>query len=103
MRKLKLLMAACALMVGASQTWAQTDVTSTLLSNPDFSTGTAVTVGVCTYANDKSKNGTNYSSLVTVDGWTASTTADGRKILQDTNNSTNDFESTDELNPREYK
>lgn len=34
---------------------------------------------------------------------TASVTADGRKILQDTNNSSNDFESTDELNPREYK
>jgi len=32
----------------------------------------------------------------------ASTTADGRKILQDTNNSTNDFESTDQLTPRVY-
>jgi hypothetical protein len=32
----------------------------------------------------------------------ASTTADGRKILQDTNNSVNDFESTDNLTPREY-
>lgn len=33
----------------------------------------------------------------------ASVTNDGRLILQDTNNSTNDFESTDELKPREYK
>ena len=32
----------------------------------------------------------------------ASTNADGRKILQDTNNSVNDFESTDNLTPREY-
>lgn len=32
----------------------------------------------------------------------ASTTVDGRKILQDTNNSTNDFESTDQLTPRVY-
>ena len=32
----------------------------------------------------------------------ASTTADGRKILQDTNNSVNDFESTDQLTPRIY-
>ena len=32
----------------------------------------------------------------------ASTTADGRKILQDTNNSANDFESTDQLTPRVY-
>ena len=32
----------------------------------------------------------------------ASTTDDGRKILQDTNNSVNDFESTDQLTPRVY-
>ena len=32
----------------------------------------------------------------------ASTTADGRKILQDTNNSANDFEATDQLTPRVY-
>lgn len=32
----------------------------------------------------------------------ASTTDDGRKILQDTNNSANDFESTDQLTPRVY-
>ena len=32
----------------------------------------------------------------------ASTAADGRKILQDTNNSANDFESTDQLTPRVY-
>ena len=31
------------------------------------------------------------------------TTADGRKVLQDTNNSMNDFEVTDELKPREYQ
>ena len=36
MRKLKLFIAACALMVGAGQTWAQTDVTSTYLVNPSF-------------------------------------------------------------------
>lgn len=33
----------------------------------------------------------------------ASTTADGRKILQDTNNSANDFEATDNLTPRIYE
>lgn len=32
----------------------------------------------------------------------ASVTADGRKILQDTNNSANDFESTEQLTPRLY-
>ncbi len=35
MRKLKLFMAACALL-GASQTWAQTDVTDTYITNADF-------------------------------------------------------------------
>lgn len=52
------------------------------------------------YAFTEVKNG--YDGRLVVRK-TASTTADGRKILQDTNNSTNDFESTDELNPREYK
>ena len=33
----------------------------------------------------------------------ASVTADGRKILQDTNNSSNDFESIDNLTPRIYE
>jgi len=36
MRKLKLLIAACALLLGAGQTWAQTDVTSTYITNADF-------------------------------------------------------------------
>ena len=36
MRKLKLLFAACALLLGAGQTWAETDVTSTYLTNADF-------------------------------------------------------------------
>ena len=36
MRKLKLLLAACALLLGAGQTWAQTDVTSTYLTNAGF-------------------------------------------------------------------
>ena len=33
----------------------------------------------------------------------ASTATDGRKILQDTNNSANDFESADNLTPRIYE
>jgi hypothetical protein len=36
MRKIKLLIAACALIIGAGQTWAQTDVTSTYITNADF-------------------------------------------------------------------
>jgi hypothetical protein len=33
---------------------------------------------------------------------TLSVTADGRRILKDTNNSANDFICTDNINPREY-
>jgi hypothetical protein len=33
---------------------------------------------------------------------TLSVTADGRKVLQDTNNSQNDFICNDNINPREY-
>lgn len=50
MRKLKLLLMACALL-GASQTWAQTDVTSTYITNAgfdessDFQTGNVATGG----------------------------------------------------------
>lgn len=68
MRKLKLLLAACAL-IGASAVWAQTDVTSQYLTNADFSKGTPVTVGVCTYAKDKGNNNTEYAQLTEVEGW----------------------------------
>ncbi len=77
MKKLKLFLAA-ALMLCSAGAWAQTDVTSTYLTNADFSQGTPVTVGVCTYAADKSKNGTEYANLVPVDGWTAVSSADGK-------------------------
>ena len=36
MKKLKLLLATCALLLSTGQTWAQTDVTSTYLTNADF-------------------------------------------------------------------
>ena len=75
--KFKHLLAA-ALLFCTAGAWAQTDVTSTYLTNADFSQGTPVTVGVCTYAADKSKNGTNYANLVSVDGWTAVSSADGK-------------------------
>lgn len=77
MRKLKLLFAACALLASSAVS-AQTDVTSTYLTNADFSTGTPVTVGVCTYAKDKGDNGTEYANLVDVSGWTAVDSKDGK-------------------------
>ncbi len=77
MRKLKLLLAAGALL-GTGQAWAQTDVTSTYLTNADFSQGTPITVGVCTYAKDAAGNGTTYSQLVAVDGWDIPANGDAR-------------------------
>lgn len=69
MRKLKLLLAACALM-GASQTFAQTDVTSTYLTNANFATGTPIDNNVCTYGKDMAGNGTTYYSAQAIEGWT---------------------------------
>lgn len=60
------LTAALAMGTGA---WAQTDVTSQYLTNADFSQGTPVSVGVCTYAKDMEGNKTEYSRLVAVEGW----------------------------------
>lgn len=69
MRKLKLLLAAAIL--GTGQMWAQTDVTSTYLTNADFSQTTALDNGLCGYGKDMSDNGTTYYGLQTVDGWTS--------------------------------
>ena len=77
MRKLKLLFAGFALLGGLSAN-AQTDVTSMYLTNADFSLGTPVTEGVCTYAKDKATNGTDYANLVDVEGWTSVESADGK-------------------------
>lgn len=51
------------------------------------------------YTNVESTTGTTGERLVRK---TASITSDGRKVLQDTNNSTNDFVCNDNINPREY-
>ena len=64
MRKLKLLLAACAL-TGASAVCAQTDVTSSYLKNADFSQGTAETTDIYGYGHDGSPWG-----LQEVEGWT---------------------------------
>lgn len=47
---------------------AQTDVTN-YIQNADFSQGTPVTVGICTYAKDMEGNSTEYSQMVPVEGW----------------------------------
>ena len=69
--KLKQLLAA-ALLVCSSGAWAQTDVTSTYLTNADFSQTTALTGD---YLYGYGKDGSPYG-FQTVDGWTSVVTKD---------------------------
>ena len=57
---------------------AQTDVTSQYLTNANFSQGTPITVGVCTYDKDKGTNHTDYAQLVPVEGWDIPANGDAR-------------------------
>lgn len=66
MRKLKLLIAACTLMMGAGQTWAQKDVTATYIPNAGFEDCTAYTADIV--AADATDKNVDYTS----NGWTAS-------------------------------
>lgn len=74
----KTLLSLSVLFLSALTTHAQTDVTSTYLDNADFSSGTAVTTGICTYAKDVSTNSADGSSLMTVDKWTAGVDGDAK-------------------------
>ena len=49
---------------------AQTDVTSTYLTNYDFSIGTPIDNHVCTYGKDMAANGTTYYGAQSISGWT---------------------------------
>lgn len=71
MKKLKLFMTALALIGGMNVAFAQTDVTSTYLTNADFSQTTALT---STYLYGYGKDGSPYG-FQTVDGWTSVVTA----------------------------
>jgi len=57
--------------VGALGMRAQTDVTSTYLTNADFSQTTALDNHLCGYGKDMSNNGTTYYGFQAVDGWTS--------------------------------
>ena len=78
MKHFRLLVALLALFVGGGSVSAQTDVTSTYLTNADFSQGTPITVGVCTYDKDKAGNNTEYAQLVPVEDWTIPENGDAR-------------------------
>ena len=69
MKHLRLLVALLALFTGGSNLFAQTDVTSTYLTNADFSESTAIDNHVCGYSADMSKNETTYCNMQPVDGW----------------------------------
>ncbi|MBR0037601.1 MAG: hypothetical protein IJP70_08165 [Bacteroidales bacterium] len=75
----KILLSLAALLCAGSM-WAQTDVTSTYLTNADFSAGTVIDNNVCTYGKDMAANGTTYYGAQAISGWTnasVGSTADG--------------------------
>ena len=69
MEKLKLLIASCALLLGAGNANAQTDVTSTYITNADFSLSTPIDNHLCGYGKDMEGAGTTYYGLQDVTGW----------------------------------
>lgn len=77
MKKIRLLtLAAFAMM--ATGAWAQTNVTSTYLTNADFSQGTLASPAITTYDYDMEKNNTTFCNLVQLDGWTAVDNGNGK-------------------------
>ena len=62
---------AAALLLCTAGASAQTDVTSTYLTNADFSQTTAIDNHLCGYGKDMEKNGTTYYGFQSVDGWTS--------------------------------
>ena len=73
MRKIKLLIAACALILGAGQTWAQTDVTSTYITNADFSSTDGWTAYVSASFKDYGNGLIGTYGVRTVEGQAVST------------------------------
>lgn len=71
--KRKLLFAVMTLITGAwslSANAQQQDVTATYLTNADFSSGTVIDNGICTYGKDMADNNTTYYGAQAIDGWT---------------------------------
>ena len=58
------------LAIGALTASAQTDVTSTYLSNADFGQTDAIEKDICGYGKDMTTNGTTLYGYLDVDGWT---------------------------------
>ena len=75
MKKIKLLFAAFAAMVGLGVN-AQTDVTSTYLTNANFEEGTPMSVNIHTY--NKDITGSNVAQMQNVDNWDIVSNGDAR-------------------------
>ena len=69
--KRKLLLSLAVSLLSTVGAWAQTDVTSTYLTNADFSATTAIDNHLCGYGKDMSGKGTTYYGFQAVDGWTS--------------------------------
>ena len=64
----------------SSQAAVGDDLTSKYLKNADFSAGTVMDNGICTYDYDMEKNSTVYFGQQAVEGWTAPTLSDNTLI-----------------------
>ncbi len=69
--KLKKFFALAVGMLLSAGAWAQTDVTSTYLTNADFSETTALTVNLLGYGKDITKDPTAVYGFQAVDGWSS--------------------------------
>ena len=67
-RKLRFLAALAVTILCTGSAWAQSVIS--VGTNLDFSEGTPVDNGICTYAKDIESNGTTYSQMLEVPGWT---------------------------------
>ena len=67
-RKLRFLAALAVTILCTGSAWAQSAIS--VGTNLDFSEGTPVDNGICTYAKDMAANNTSYSQMLEVTGWT---------------------------------
>lgn len=79
---MKKFLLSCTMLFAAlsSQAKVGDDLTSKYLQNADFSAGTVVDNGICTYDYDMEKNSTTYYGQQAVEGWTALNLSDNTWI-----------------------
>ncbi len=79
---MKKILLSCVMLFAAmlSQAAVGDDLTSKYLKNADFSAGTVIDNGICTYDYDMEKNSTVYFGQQAVEGWTAPTLSDNTLV-----------------------